>query len=321
MSNRAALMTDILRRGLVPYSDADSNKRETEFFLGAVEKATVFVADNVASWFRHQREGQVDLSRDLPCIVPPYSYTWIEWADYWENSIDRVGVLYMSQDFGSDDDGGTASVQSRMRSIFGNKTNIIGDCSHIVPTEPVRWLLYALPVGRLSGGQPLGPIKTWVGALTPEGAIAKGTAGHLCNGSLYPAGFDDIEGAKAFTQLMTEGFLALSFLNCRNVVSVERLPSRQERRSAERRGEPVVTFRTINIEPMKTVLRTEGGIEQNGLRRALHICRGHFVHYSEDKPLFGKYAGTFWKPAHVRGDLDAGVVSKDYSVKAPKNVA
>lgn len=69
---------------------------------------------------------------------------------------------------------------------------------------------------------------------------------------------------------------------------------------------------------MKAVLRTEGGIEQNGLKKALHICRGHFATYTDEKPLFGHFTGTVWKPSHVRGNVTEGIVSKDYRVHAPK---
>jgi hypothetical protein len=62
-------------------------------------------------------------------------------------------------------------------------------------------------------------------------------------------------------------------------------------------------------------MRTEGRVETEGLKRALHICRGHFSHYSEEKPLFGRIAGTFWVPAHVRGSAKEGVIVSDYNVK------
>lgn len=65
---------------------------------------------------------------------------------------------------------------------------------------------------------------------------------------------------------------------------------------------------------MKKVLRTEGQSETTGLKRALHICRGHFAHYGDDKPLFGKYTGTFWRPMHARGKVEQGVVVKDYKI-------
>jgi hypothetical protein len=51
-------------------------------------------------------------------------------------------------------------------------------------------------------------------------------------------------------------------------------------------------------------------------KKALHIARGHFAHYTEDRPLFGKYTGTFWRPAHVRGSADFGTVKSTYKVKA-----
>jgi hypothetical protein len=47
----------------------------------------------------------------------------------------------------------------------------------------------------------------------------------------------------------------------------------------------------------------------------LHICRGHFKTFTEEARLFGKYTGTYWWPAHVRGSVDEGVVEKDYRVR------
>lgn len=114
--------------------------------------------------------------------------------------------------------------------------------------------------------------------------------------------------------------LALHFMHCKNVV-LEDAPfigPRQQRRALERKGFKQAKFKTLIIEPMKQVLKAEGGIETNGLKKALHICRGHFATYSEDKPLFGKYSGTFWKPSHVRGNADHGTVYKDYKVNPPK---
>lgn len=117
--------------------------------------------------------------------------------------------------------------------------------------------------------------------------------------------------------------LAISFLHCKNVKTADVPDTRRpvEKRRDERRGVDFVTFKTLQIEPMKKVLTTEGGIAQNGLKKALHICRGHFSHYSEEKPLFGKYSGQFWIPSHVRGSAESGKVVKDYSVKAPKQTA
>jgi hypothetical protein len=311
-----SLLLDIGRRGIAPVCAGEDARAFTEWFAGRIDRAEVFVADNVASWFHYHRHGELDVARDLPCIVPPYTDTWIEWQNYWDDGCDRFGMLLLTQDFHDDDDGGTASVRQRLADMLANKTNVIGEKSDMIPQGPLRWLVHAMAVGRTVGGRPVGPVKIWSAGLTPEGAVAPTTDGHLCNYSIYPEG-TEIKAAKAFAVLMTEGFLALSFLNCRNVVAEEHLPSRQTRRALERRGLPVLIFRTINIEPMKTVLRTEGQLEKVGLQRSLHICRGHFAHYTEEKPLFGRYSGQFWVPSHVRGSAEVGTVVKDYAVKAP----
>lgn len=115
--------------------------------------------------------------------------------------------------------------------------------------------------------------------------------------------------------------LACAFLHCKNVTTDERTvlwrPAKKSRNRVENRV-PLLTVKTLRIEPMKKVLRTEGNVSENGLKKALHICRGHFATYSEDNPLFGKMTGTFWRPQHVRGDRARGEVKKDYCVHPPE---
>lgn len=111
---------------------------------------------------------------------------------------------------------------------------------------------------------------------------------------------------------------AITFMNCKNVA--RRDVTETEGPSAKwirRQKAPTIRYHVLDINPMKEVLRTEGGIETNGIKKALHICRGHFATYTEEKPLFGKKAGTFWVPAHTRGDIKHGAVIKDYRVNAP----
>lgn len=114
--------------------------------------------------------------------------------------------------------------------------------------------------------------------------------------------------------------MSFSFANCRNVRSEKISPSRQVRRQSERRREAVFEHYVLCIDPMKQILRVEGGIAQNGLVKALHICRGHFATYDE-RPLFGKLKGRFWIPQHVRGSQEAGLVTKDYVVEKIKRTS
>jgi hypothetical protein len=110
--------------------------------------------------------------------------------------------------------------------------------------------------------------------------------------------------------------LAVSFMNCKNVTTTAIEPDAKLNRERTKAGlKPFLRYHTINIDPMKRVLKIEGNIETEGLKRALHICRGHFATYSPEKPLFGHFAGTVWKPAHVRGTPDEGIVVSDYKIK------
>ena len=142
--------------------------------------------------------------------------------------------------------------------------------------------------------------------------------------------------AGGYYQFLCTGLLTLSFLHCKNVTlktveepgsSEQSPPSSRKAQKKKRRKQtairdqqpvqpgPTVTYHILDVEPMKQVLRTEGQAEQQGLKRAMHICRGHFAHYEEGKGLFGKYHGTYWRAQHVRGSAEQGTRIKDYRIK------
>jgi hypothetical protein len=142
--------------------------------------------------------------------------------------------------------------------------------------------------------------------------------------------------AGGYYQFLCTGLLTLSFLHCKNVDmktieepgSAERsTPSHRKARKKPRQKQtalrdqhaipprPTITYHVLDVEPMKQVLRTEGQVEHQGLKRAMHICRGHFAHYEEGKGLFGKYHGTYWREQHVRGSVEQGARIKDYRIK------
>lgn len=112
--------------------------------------------------------------------------------------------------------------------------------------------------------------------------------------------------------------LAISFMHCKNVNLIPNEADEKLQRAREKRGKkPLARYYTLEIEPMKEVLRREGNIEKTGLKQALHICRGHFKDYRE-RGLFGRNKGLYWWDQQVRGSLSEGVVVKDYAVKQPK---
>jgi hypothetical protein len=126
----------------------------------------------------------------------------------------------------------------------------------------------------------------------------------------------------ASTRYLIPFLLSMSLMNCKNTTVEPHEPDRKLNRERTRHSlKPFLRYHTINIEPMRKVLKTEGDIEANGLKKALHICRGHFRRYTDEKPLFGHTAGLVWTPSHVRGSAKAGVVVSDYKVNAPKQGA
>ena len=111
--------------------------------------------------------------------------------------------------------------------------------------------------------------------------------------------------------------LAISFMHCKNVRRETVNPPKPPKFSISKI--PKHKFIRLHIDPMKEVLRKEGGSEKTGLKKALHICRGHFTTYGENsKGMFGKgIKGTFWIPQHTRGSLEHGSVDKEYVVGEP----
>lgn len=120
----------------------------------------------------------------------------------------------------------------------------------------------------------------------------------------------DIRSA-VFT-VMLPMFMSISLMHCKNIELVDEPMSRQVRRRKERKGE--VVYKVLAIEPFKQQVRRQVMPGESEIKKALHICRGHFATYTDKKPLFGKYTGTFWRSMHVRGNAEQGKVVKDYTV-------
>lgn len=117
-------------------------------------------------------------------------------------------------------------------------------------------------------------------------------------------------------QFLHTALLTICFMHCSNVTARAQVPSQHTTKSTKnKRTEPLVTYHVLDIEPMRQVLSSAtSGQSDTSVRRALHLCRGHFAHYTADKPLFGKYSGTIWVPQHVRGSKKRGLATKDYRV-------
>lgn len=107
---------------------------------------------------------------------------------------------------------------------------------------------------------------------------------------------------------------ALNFLNASNVDIAEPARPRPIRRRISRTG---VQVQTIVVRPPgRRRTKTSESRPIDAIETELSPVRGHFAHYGDQYGrglLFGRYAGKFWVPGHVRGAGDGQ--QKDYVLR------
>jgi hypothetical protein len=118
-------------------------------------------------------------------------------------------------------------------------------------------------------------------------------------------------------------FMAVSLLHCKNVTfgPMEPIPPKLQKAFRKRHGDvPRVRFHRLHIEPMRKQIReaADGDTSVAGIKRGMHLSRGHFKSYEEGRGLFGKLHGMWWWEPMVRGSRTQGVVTKEYVMHAPE---
>lgn len=97
------------------------------------------------------------------------------------------------------------------------------------------------------------------------------------------------------------GLLAMSLLNCRNVVTRKiQTPIALLKKHTKHGAEITREHHVIEIEPIIKVTRSE--TQSIGYsRRAASVIRGHFKDYRDGKGLFGKLRGLYWWHQQAHG--------------------
>lgn len=135
------------------------------------------------------------------------------------------------------------------------------------------------------------------------------------NNPTIKAHFKDILNDCALDVFCYENFC--NFLSIKNVhVKSEQYNSLTPRQKRINRLHGGLKYHTLVVSKPGKQYEHDGAIvgdRENTM--PLHLCRGHVKHYTEQKPLFGKYAGTFYIPCHVRGKIENGTIAKDYALK------
>lgn len=156
----------------------------------------------------------------------------------------------------------------------------------------------------------------WQISINPDGSYLTDTMTHRASLEIHPQRERLLQVAMGRLWI---ALMAINFMHCRNVELVDHVAAPvQHPRKKHLKEQPGVVYKTIVIKPMSAVRVSETSSAGDGgdsIPRSAHIVRGNFATYSEDKPLLGKYVGTFWRPAHVRGSQDAGEIVKDYRIE------
>jgi hypothetical protein len=140
--------------------------------------------------------------------------------------------------------------------------------------------------------------------------------GQIGNDFRYRAGnmADDYADVILYDFMLFAG-VSISFMHCKNVKLIDNEILIKLQKARQKRNKlPLVKHYTLEISPVKKLLREQGNIEKTGIKQALHICRGHFKDYRDGRGLFGKYQGLYWWEDQVRGNIENGKIIKDYKV-------
>lgn len=305
--------------------------------------APVFVLDNVAEYFfRNLETGNATAivkewgdGMGFPCIAPPFVTCWLEYM---------IPPRVLTNELTSRKENperwiSTGIEDVKLRSVMPKANGVLCEAEDYFNRQPhykyqdvyalydpatTRWLMRIAFFQQAQEGFCGGPVMSWLIGISPEGKIVTAKDGKfLFVTNEYLPTYQRARVAMDDAQLLWVDvlpiLLGLSFLHCKNVQRVRVEGSVKLNKARLRRGKkPLATYYTLEIDPMKKVLREEGQIATQGLKRALHITRGHFADYTAGKGLFGKVHGTFWVPQHVKGSASHGIVEKDYAVKAPQ---
>ncbi|MBA7516337.1 hypothetical protein ES705_08385 [subsurface metagenome] len=286
----------------------------------ALESAELIICDNVSQYFYEDSTKEVwNLRRDFPNVAPPFSTMFLEWMPDWlrqSRHTRRLGLLVFSaQVIGDERVAWSLDGSERVREVVRN-------ILRAPEGERVKWVsMGALFIETHDKG--IIPWSEIIWGVSKSGRPVIPEEGlpiipHLDDAVYFASSDEEIKNVVHFSWMVLHvPFLALSFMHCKNVILREGTYSPNLQKAREQRGKrPFITYRVIEVHPIRKILESEGEAHKTGFKKALHICRGHFKDYMEGPGLFGKIHDIFWWDAHIRGDKKCGMALKDYEVES-----
>lgn len=279
----ARLMDDMLKHGVVDKEHME--KIDIPFVVADDVTEHYFASSGQEEWY---------LEKDFPCLAPPWPFFWIE---------TRAPKKIYSDEKG-EHEWPVLNPQAWGLFMYGKETGN-------------GWLVGGDLILSYHRKPPLPAGMRFYFEVDKKGVIIKETGvKHEIHIDL-PS--EEEKRQAALNAQMTTYFpllLAICFMHCQNVsLTHVEPPKNLSRKRKKKTGHDLVKHYVLNIEPMKQVLHTEGNMGTVGLRRALHICRGHFKDYRHGQGLFGKHKGLYWFNMHAKGTQEKGRVEKEYRIK------
>lgn len=288
--------------------------------LADLQRATVVKIDNVARWFYAgtDQENWV-IARDFPVVLSPFEDAWYEWyhngfvrsekyGDHWQPPV-TMGFLVRVFERGD-------YTQVFERDIVQAYKEERG-----LEIRP-RWIQETLAFIDGGKGKPArGPVGAWRVPITADGTPCVRNAEEavyemfpLAAHGRPPEIVEAIE--KGLISSIYPMYMAISLMHCKNVTRVaHEIPDDVQKKRQRKKRPALSRYYTLEIDALKEDVRAQGGAKSGGFKRAIHQRRGHFKHYTPERPLFGKHVGRWFWANQLVGTPEVGRVEKDYAVK------
>jgi len=290
---------------------------------------------NAAKWFYEDTPQEVWFTKDFPSLLSPWPVAWYEWeTPAYVNSNGKMTPLRQGRKFGvvclSFKLNEPVPITSAIMEV-GLWDAILGPLGGSPPPKNIRLEAESAGEGPAHFVQAYGMMLREQGAIGMLGNVFMplDVNGRLCGWELESSAWlnpglcgqvlkpiGPLDPNIKLSAFCLSVYFACSLLSCKNV-SISPIAQDRPAKRAKNRHTNGTRWHTLTIGGIRAILEGEGQSATGGIKRALHICRGHFGNYTEGRGLFGKYHGRFWIPAHVRGTASEGRVEKEYKVLAP----
>jgi len=307
------------------YEDLLANPEVSSEIKEALIKATIIRIDNVFQYrIEHNNkfgeDGFYQTIKEYPVLTTPFETLWLEFTDP-KPFLYSTGETLSPLTIGSlitrtkMDNIDRSSIQNLFR--FADAHWHIKGLQFTRRTDPISKNTYL----QLLDGRNTSYIEF---LLNKDGTLYCEGKNHYFKGGMTDEYKKSVPDINVFNitdprdddvEYISPVLMAVSLMNCKNVTIEDAEPFKGEKKKRNRHNQPRTKYHVLKIKSMTT--RRGTGEYTGGGIPSMHIRRGHFKQFTDDKPLFGRWAGLYWWEAAVVGKKSKTKVIKDYEVIPP----